>query len=103
MVEAEGVSGPALTGFCTGLEYRDRRLMDFRGDALRVLVPWPLSTLVSSVPITELRQEIIRSEGVLWVDSLPIEDAMLWRAEFERPKIFFENVELPSQDSLRRF
>lgn len=66
---------------------------------------WPerLSTLVSSVPVTEFRQEMIRSEGVLWVDSLQIEDAMLRRAEFVRPRILLENVELVSQESLRRF
>lgn len=37
-----------------------------------------------SWPITEFRQEMIRSEGVLCDDSFPIDDAMLRRAELDR-------------------
>ena len=43
--------------------------------------------------MTELRHEIIRSDGVLWEDSLPIEEAMLCRAELDRRRSRREIVE----------
>jgi hypothetical protein len=49
--------------------------------------------------MTELRHETMRSEGVLWEDSFPIEEAMLRRAELERLRIRREMVELASQFS----
>jgi hypothetical protein len=48
---------------------------------------------------TEFRHETMRSDGVLWVDSFPIEEAALRRAELERPRIRREMVELLSQFS----
>jgi hypothetical protein len=43
--------------------------------------------------MTELRQETIRSDGVLCAESLLIEEAMLWCVELERRKSRLEMVE----------
>jgi hypothetical protein len=57
------------------------------------------SVLVRPWRTTELRQDMIRSEGVLCEDSLPVEEAILLRAELERRRIRREIVELASQFS----
>ena len=59
--------------------------------------------LVRPWRMTELRHEIIRSEGVLRVESFPVEEATLWRPELERRRIRREKVELSCQFSFLRF
>lgn len=76
----------------------------FWGDGVRVRksVREP-SVLERPWRTTELRHETMRSDGVLWEDSFPIEEAMLRRAELERLRIRREMVELAFQFSKRRF
>lgn len=91
--------GPRLEGL------DDRRNVALRcwGDGLRVLRPErDPSVLARPGRMTELRQEMMRSEGVLWDDSLPIEEVMLRRPEFERRRMRREMVEFASQFSKRR-
>lgn len=70
------------------------------GEGVRVRKPErEPSVLERPWRMTELRHETMRSEGVLWEDSFPIEEAMLRRAELERLRIRREMVELASQFS----
>jgi hypothetical protein len=92
--------GPRLDG----LE-DERRNVALRccGDGLRVRRPErEPSVLERPWRMTELRQEIMRSDGVLWEDSLPIEEVTLRRPEFERRRMRREMVEFASQFSKRR-
>ena len=71
------------------------------GEELRVMVPARDRVLPSPLAawcrMTELRQERIRSDGVLWDDSFPIDEAMLWRGELVRLRSLREMAEWTSQ------
>lgn len=69
------------------------------GDGLRVLRPEREPSVLERPRTTELRQEMMRSEGVLWEDSLPVEEARLWRPEFVRRRIRREMEEFAFQFS----